>query len=137
LGHRAIELNNGGQFKRLLDVPAEPVSQDIPVSKLLDMDTIEYCERESDSAPGVVLKKGSLEVWTPIATRLRPKIKLIVHSSAPIVVCVSKLIDSLSSFVNFHFAVYISFPNKTTDALQSHKVFQHSQHNPRYIKGSS
>jgi hypothetical protein len=57
-----LELNNGDhmwtpvhvrQFKQLLDVPAEPVSYDIPVSKLLDMDTIEYCERESDSAPGV------------------------------------------------------------------------------------
>jgi hypothetical protein len=28
------------------------LTQDIPVSKLIDMDTIEYCERESDSAPG-------------------------------------------------------------------------------------
>ena len=47
-----LELNNGDhtwtpvhvrQFKRLTDVPAEPVSQDIPVSQLLDMDSIEYC----------------------------------------------------------------------------------------------
>jgi hypothetical protein len=75
-----LELNNGDrmwtpvhvrQFKRPSDVPAEPVSHDIPVSNLLGMDSIEYCERESDSAPGVVLRKGSLEIWTPIAARLR------------------------------------------------------------------
>ena len=46
-------------------MPAEPVSQDIPVSQL---DSIEYCGGESDNAPGVVLRKGrlSLEDWTPI-----------------------------------------------------------------------
>ena len=59
-------------FKRLTDVPAEPVSQDIPVSQLVDMDGIEYCEGESDNAPGIVLRKGSLEVWTPIAAQLHP-----------------------------------------------------------------
>ena len=78
-----LELNNGDhmwtpvhvrQFKRLMDVPAEPVSQAIPVSKLLDMDSIEYCGGESDNAPGVVLRRGSLEVWTLIAARLRPRI---------------------------------------------------------------
>ena len=61
------------QFKRLLDMPAEHVTQDIPVSKLLDMDIIEYCERKSDNAPGVELRKGSLEDRTPIAARLRPR----------------------------------------------------------------
>ena len=79
-----LELNNGDhmwtpvhvrQFKRLTDVPAEPVSQAIPVSQLLDMDSIEYCGGESDNAPGVVLRKGSLEVWTPIAAWLRPRIR--------------------------------------------------------------
>ena len=57
------------QFKRLTDVPAEPVSQDIPVSQLVDMDS---SGGESDNSPGVILRKGSLEVWTPIAARLRP-----------------------------------------------------------------
>ena len=63
------------QFKRLADVPAKPVSQDIPVSQLVDMDSIEYCGGESDNSPGVILRKGSLEVWTPIAARLRPRIR--------------------------------------------------------------
>ena len=101
-----LELNNGDhmwtpvhvrQFKRLTDVPAEPVSQAIPVSQLLDMDSIEYCGGESDNAPGVVLRKGSLEVWTLIAARLRPRIRdksncTYLHSAAPIVVCCSKSI---------------------------------------------
>ena len=39
------------------------------------MDSIEYCGGESDNASGVVLRKGSLEVWTPIAARLRPRIR--------------------------------------------------------------
>ena len=58
-------------------MPAEPVSQDIPVSQLLDMDSIEYCGGESDNAPVVVLRKGrlSLEDWTPIAAWLRPRIR--------------------------------------------------------------
>ena len=63
------------QFKRLTDVPAESVSQDIPVSQLLDMDSIEYCGGESDNVPGVVVRNGSLEVWTPIAAWLRPRIR--------------------------------------------------------------
>ena len=79
-----LELNNGDhmwtpvhvrQFKRLMDVPAKPVSQDIPASQLLDMDSIEYCGGESGNAPGVVLRKGSLEVWTPIAVRLHTRIR--------------------------------------------------------------
>ena len=56
------------QFKQLTDVPAKPISQDIPVFQLLDMNSIEYF-------PGVVPRKGSLEVWTPIAARLRPRIR--------------------------------------------------------------
>ena len=72
---RAKLLSHAQKFKRLTDVPAEPVLQDIPVSQLLDMDSIEYCGGESDNAPGVIVRKGSLEVWTPIAARLRPRIR--------------------------------------------------------------
>ena len=67
-----LQLNNGDhniimwtpvhvrQFK-LTDVPAELVSQDIPISQLLDMDSI---VEESLTMPLglIVLKKGRLEV---------------------------------------------------------------------------
>ena len=78
-----LELRNGDhlwtpvqvkQPKPLVDdKPIEHVN--VPVSELLDLDSIQYCGSDTDNAPGVVLKKGSLEVWTPIAARLRPRIR--------------------------------------------------------------
>ena len=77
-----LELRNGDhlltpvqvkQPKPLVDdKPVEHVVN-VPVSELLDLDSIQYCGSDTDNAPGVVLRKGSLEVWTPIAARLRPR----------------------------------------------------------------
>ena len=56
----------------LLDELVEPHAVDIPVSEL---SKFEYCGWDSDNAPGVILRKGCLEVWTPIASRLCPRIR--------------------------------------------------------------
>ena len=50
-----------------LYIIVKPHTDNIPVSELSKLDSIEYCGRDSDNAPGVILRKGSLEVWTPIA----------------------------------------------------------------------
>ena len=79
-----LELANGNHVrtpvqvmkpKSLSDGSVEPHADDIPVSELSKLDSIEYCGRDSDNAPGVTLRKGCLEVWTPIAARLRPRIR--------------------------------------------------------------
>ena len=79
-----LELANGNHVwtpiqvkkpKSLSDESVEPHTDDIPISELSKLDSIEYCGRDSDNAPGVILRKGSLEVWTPIATRLCPRIR--------------------------------------------------------------
>ena len=61
--------------KSLSDEPVEPHVEDISTSELSKLDSIEYCGCDSDDAPGVILRKGSLEVWTPIAARLQPRIR--------------------------------------------------------------
>ena len=79
-----LELANGSHMwtpvqvkkpKSLSDEPVEPHADDISTSELSKLDSIEYRGRDSDDAPGVILRKGSLEVWTPIAARLRPRIR--------------------------------------------------------------
>ena len=76
-----LELANGNHMwtpvqvkkpKSLSDEPFEPHADNISLSKL---DSIEYCSRDSDDAPGVILRKGSPEVWTPIAAQLWPRIR--------------------------------------------------------------
>ena len=46
----------------LSDELVEPHAVDIPVSELSKLDSIEYCGRDSDNAPGVILRKCCLEV---------------------------------------------------------------------------
>ena len=54
--------------KSLSDEPVEPHADDISTSELSKLDSIEYyCGHDSDDAPGVTLRKGSLEIWTLIA----------------------------------------------------------------------
>ena len=36
-----------------------------------ELSKFEYCGHDSDNAPGVILRKGSLEVWPPIAALLQ------------------------------------------------------------------
>ena len=49
----------------LLDELVEPHGAvDIPVSELSKLYSIEYCGRDSDNGPCVILRKGCLEVWT-------------------------------------------------------------------------
>ena len=45
----------------------------LTVKELLDMDEIEFQSHKIDDTPGVNLRKGSLTVWTPIASRTRSK----------------------------------------------------------------
>ena len=64
--------------KPISDETVECHADDISTSELSKLDSIEYCGRHSDNTPGVILRKGRLEVWTPIAARLWPRIiKLI------------------------------------------------------------
>jgi hypothetical protein len=48
---------------------------DLTVSELQDLDSIVFEGREVDSAPGLILRKGCLQVWTPIARRTRSRLK--------------------------------------------------------------
>ena len=74
--------------KSLSDEPVEPHTDDIPVSELSKLDSIEYCGRDSDNAPGMILRKGSLEVWTLIAAWLRPiELGIKLSNFETIVVC--------------------------------------------------
>ena len=70
-----IHVRTPTQVKQLKPLPDEPLESfqrdgNIPVSQLLDLDDIQYCGRDLDNA---ILRKGkgSLEVWTLIATRIR------------------------------------------------------------------
>ena len=64
------------QVKKPKPVLDEPVPDVISLSELSKLDdSVLYCGRDQGNAPGVILKKGSLEVWTPIAARLHPRIR--------------------------------------------------------------
>ena len=52
----------------------------LSVEELVDLDEIEFEDHAVTGAPGVVLRKGSLTVWTPIATRTRSRLK---HPNIP------------------------------------------------------
>ena len=49
--------------------------QHMSVKDLGDMDEIIFQTHEVDDNPGVVLRKGSLEVWTPVASRTRSRLR--------------------------------------------------------------
>ena len=53
------------------------VDSALTMAELSDMDEIVFQGNEIDGSPGVVLKKGCLEVWTPIATRTRSRLKTL------------------------------------------------------------
>ena len=44
---------------------------DLSVPELNELDKVEFQGCDDDYAPGVILHKGFLQVWTPIATRTR------------------------------------------------------------------
>ena len=47
----------------------------------MDLDEIGFEDHAVTDAPSVVLHKGSLSVWTPIATRTRSRLK---HPNVPL-----------------------------------------------------
>jgi hypothetical protein len=49
--------------------------EDLTVPELHDLDSIVFEGREVDSTPGLLLWKGCLQVWTPIARRTRSRLK--------------------------------------------------------------
>ena len=50
-------------------------SEVLSVAELADMDEVVFRCHETDDSPGLMLRKGSLEVWTPIAARTRSRLK--------------------------------------------------------------
>ena len=50
-------------------------SEFLSAAILDDMDDVVFRSHEVDDSPGFVLKKGSLEVWTPVASRTRSRQK--------------------------------------------------------------
>ena len=46
----------------------------LSVEELSDLDGIEFLSHASNDAPGVVLMKDSLRVWTPVAARTRSRL---------------------------------------------------------------
>ena len=49
--------------------------ESLSVHELAGLDDVELRSHEVDDSPGVILRKGCLEVWTPIAARTRSKHK--------------------------------------------------------------
>ena len=78
--------SNGTDFEKTDSV--------LSAKELSDLDGIEFLSYASNDAP-VVLMKGSLRVWTPVAARtcsrlktsILSKNKLILDNIVPIVVC--------------------------------------------------
>ena len=80
--------------------------------ELLDMDDIEFQLHDYDNSPGVLLKKSGSVTWTPIATRTRSRLSLvmlimltliyrIIISCTPFLVCLSKIIIIIIIIVVF------------------------------------
>ena len=61
-GHRC----KSSGLENMLDEPVERMQQNVPVSNLLSLDRIKRCSHDTDNAPGVILKKDSLQAGIPI-----------------------------------------------------------------------
>ena len=76
-----LELNSGEQVWTAICVgrpsicDTVSVDSELSIEELADMDNIEFRSHEAEDTPGVVLKKGCLEVWTPVAARTRSRLK--------------------------------------------------------------
>ena len=80
-----LELNCGGFEWKPVDVLTPRMGESmksrsensvLSVEELTELDTIVYEDHEVTGAPGVILRQGSMNVWTPIATRTRSRLKL-------------------------------------------------------------
>ena len=67
-----LKPSNGTDFEKTDSV--------LSAEELSDLDGIEFLSHASNDAPGVVLMKGSLRVWTPVAARTRSRLKTSVLS---------------------------------------------------------
>ena len=47
----------------------------LSIAELTSMDEVTFLIHAVDDAPGVILTKGSLKVWMPIASRTRSRFK--------------------------------------------------------------
>ena len=71
-----LDLNSGKQVWTAICVGRLSICDTVSVvsiEELADMDNIEF--HVAEDTPGVVLRKGCLEVWTPVAARTGSRVK--------------------------------------------------------------